>query len=76
MTDKKTTIKHVQKSYSLKPEAKEFPMMCALSIIFVCNAQCPNCPYNNSDIRDKYLDAVYMPEEIFKKIADECGPVA
>jgi radical SAM protein with 4Fe4S-binding SPASM domain len=44
-----------------------------LSFVYVCNAKCPNCPYNNSDIRTKYKDALFMPEYIFKRIADECG---
>jgi radical SAM protein with 4Fe4S-binding SPASM domain len=48
-------------------------MMLVLSFVYVCNARCPNCPYNNSDIRSKYKDVMFMPEPIFKKIADECG---
>ena len=65
---------HTNDAYGLREEAKEFPMMLVLSFIYVCNAKCPNCPYNNSSIRDKYKDAVLMSEEIFKKIADESGP--
>ncbi len=65
---------HLQESYGIRPEAKEFPMMVVLSYVYICNAKCPNCPYNNSKIRDDYKDAVFMPEDIFKKIADECGP--
>lgn len=64
---------HTQDHYGLRPEAKEFPMMVVLSFTYVCNADCPNCPYNNSTIRGKYKDALYMPEDIFKKIADECA---
>ena len=67
-------IDHTQPQYGIRPEAKEFPMMVVLSFVYVCNAKCPNCPYNNSKIRDTYKGAFYMPEEIFKKIADECGP--
>ena len=47
--------------------------MLVLSFVYVCNAKCPNCPYNNSDIRSAYKDAMLMPEQVFKKIADECG---
>jgi len=64
---------HTNKVYSIREEAKEFPMMCVISFVYVCNAQCPNCPYNNSDIRSSYKDAIFMSEEIFKRIADECG---
>jgi radical SAM protein with 4Fe4S-binding SPASM domain len=67
------TIEHKQEQYNIRPEAQEFPMMCVLSLVYVCNARCPNCPYNNSDIRDTYNDALFMPGHIFKKIADECG---
>jgi radical SAM protein with 4Fe4S-binding SPASM domain len=66
-------IVHTQEKYGLKEGAEEFPMMVVLSFVYVCNAKCPNCPYNNSDIRSRYKDAVFMPEHIFKKIADECG---
>jgi pyruvate-formate lyase-activating enzyme len=65
---------HTQETYGMRPEAERFPMMVVLSFIYVCNAGCPNCPYNNSDIRSKYSDCLYMPEELFKKTADECGP--
>ncbi len=66
-------IVHTQKEYTVRPDAKEFPMMCVLSFVYVCNYKCPNCPYNNSDIRDDYKDALFMPEDLFKKIADQCG---
>ncbi len=64
---------HVADNYGIRESAKEFPMMVVLSFIYLCNAGCPNCPYNNSDIRDTYKDAMIMPKDIFKRIADECG---
>lgn len=67
-------IVHTSDEYGIKPEAKEFPMMVVLSFVYICNAECPNCPYNNSSIRDTYKDAIFMPEKLFKRIADECGP--
>jgi len=70
MTEK---IIHKAPKYGMRPDAREFPMMVVLSFVYVCNAKCPNCPYNNSDIRSRYNDALYMSEEIFKLIADECG---
>jgi radical SAM protein with 4Fe4S-binding SPASM domain len=69
----KSNIKHTQQSYDIRPEAREFPMMCVLSFVYVCNAHCPNCPYNNADIRSNYKDALFMPELLFKKIVDECS---
>ncbi|MBU1042420.1 MAG: radical SAM protein [Proteobacteria bacterium] len=65
---------HTQEEYGLRPEAKEFPMMLVLSFVYVCNAGCPNCPYNNSEIRETYKDAMLMSDEVFHRLADECGP--
>ena len=60
--------------YGLRPEAAEFPMMLVLSFVYPCNAECPHCPDTNSNIRDSYKDVPFMPDEIFRKIADEAGP--
>ncbi|HUI22527.1 MAG TPA: radical SAM protein [Methylocella sp.] len=65
---------HRQEEYGLRPEASAFPMMLVLSFVYPCNAECPHCPYTNSNIRDSYKDVPYMPEAIFKRIADESGP--
>jgi radical SAM protein with 4Fe4S-binding SPASM domain len=65
---------HFDEKYGMREGAKEFPMMVVLSFVYACNSRCPNCPYNNSDIRKAYEDAVYMPVDLFRKIADECGP--
>lgn len=67
-------IEHKEQQYGIRPEALEFPMMCVLSFVYVCNAKCPNCPYTNSEIRREYQDRPFMKEDTFKKIADECGP--
>lgn len=48
-------------------------MMCVLSFVYICNAKCPHCPYNHSDIRKTYSDSSIMPEDIFEIIADQCG---
>lgn len=64
---------HIQDSYGIRPEAREFPMMCVLSFVYVCNAKCPNCPYTNSEIRTDYQDRPLMNEDTFKIIADQCG---
>lgn len=65
---------HTQQEYGLRPEAEAFPMMVVLSYIYVCNAGCPNCPYNNSEVRETYKDALLMSDEVFHRLADECGP--
>lgn len=70
----KVKVNHTQEEYGLRPEAAEYPMMLVLSFVYPCNAECPHCPYTNSNIRDSYKDAPFMSEEIFKKIADESGP--
>ena len=63
----------MQDSYGIRPEAREFPMMCVLSFVYVCNAKCPSCPYTNSGIRTDYQDRPLMNEDTFKIIADQCG---
>lgn len=68
-----TTLEHIQNIYGIRPEAKEFPMMCVLSFVYVCNAICPNCPYTNSEIRADYKNKPFMDEKTFKIIADQCG---
>lgn len=69
----KENIVHTWDKYDFKEGAEEFPLMVVISFVYVCNAKCPNCPYNNSSIREAYKDALIMPENIFKTIADECG---
>jgi radical SAM protein with 4Fe4S-binding SPASM domain len=66
-------IKHTQDSYGIRTEAVQFPMMSVISFVYVCNARCPNCPYTNSDIRGNYKDRMFMNEDTFKIIADQCG---
>lgn len=66
-------IEHTQSSYCIRPEAKEFPMMCVVAFIYTCNAKCPSCPYTNSNIREDYKDNLLMDERTFKIIADQCG---
>jgi len=73
VNNKSETIHHVQESYGIRPEAVEFPMMCVLSFIYVCNAKCPNCPYTNSEIRADYKDRPFMNDDTFRIIADQCG---
>jgi radical SAM protein with 4Fe4S-binding SPASM domain len=70
---KKSSVAHTQASYGIRPEAREFPLMCVLSFTYVCNASCPNCPYTNSSIRSDYADRPFMLEGTFKTIADQCG---
>lgn len=74
MADIPQSVTHIQEEYGLRPEAAEFPMMLVLSFAYPCNALCPHCPYTNSNIRDDYTDVPFMPEHIFKMIADEAGP--
>jgi radical SAM protein with 4Fe4S-binding SPASM domain len=66
-------INHTQADYGIRQEAKDFPMMCVLSFVYICNARCPNCPYTNSNIRVSYQDQPFMSEKTFKIIADQCG---
>jgi MoaA/NifB/PqqE/SkfB family radical SAM enzyme len=74
MTSTIDLVTHQADAYGLRAAAAAFPMMLVLSFAYPCNALCPHCPYTNSSIRKEYRDAAYMPEAIFKKIADEAGP--
>ena len=60
-------------SHKMGKKAEDFPLMIVLSFSYVCNARCPNCPYNNSDIRSGYKDDLMMSPEVFTRIADEAG---
>jgi radical SAM protein with 4Fe4S-binding SPASM domain len=66
-------VEHVQEQYGIREEALEFPMMCVISFVYICNAKCPNCPYTNSEIRADYKDRLIMNEDTFKIIAEQCG---
>lgn len=66
-------INKARQQYGIRPEAKEFPMMCVISFVYVCNASCPNCPYTLSDIRESFSDKPFMEQDTFKIIADQCG---
>jgi radical SAM protein with 4Fe4S-binding SPASM domain len=72
-TKRKIDITHTQRSYGVKPDAKDFPMMCVVSFTYICNAKCPNCPYTNSTIRQDYKDQPFMSDKTFKIIADQFG---
>lgn len=73
MEQAKELVEHKQEQYGIRSEAQEFPMMCVISFVYVCNALCPNCPYTNSEIRADYKDRPFMNEDTFKLIADQCG---
>lgn len=51
-----------------------YPKMVVLTFVYPCNASCPHCPYENSNIRDEYRDVPFMPDKLFRQIADESGP--
>ncbi len=64
---------HVIEKFGIRPQAEEFPMMCVVGISYVCNSSCPSCPYTNSDIRNDYKDRIFINEDTFKIISDQCG---
>jgi radical SAM protein with 4Fe4S-binding SPASM domain len=73
MDIKKQEITHVQDTFRIKEGAERFPLMVVIGLSYVCNSKCPECPYTNSDIRNLYADVPFMPENIFKVIADQVG---
>jgi MoaA/NifB/PqqE/SkfB family radical SAM enzyme len=66
-------LDHTAENYGLREGFTEFPMMVAINFVYPCNAECPHCPYTNSNIRDTYKDQPFMDGKTFKLIADECG---
>lgn len=66
-------MKHIPKKFGIKQGAEKFPLMVVVSVTYVCNGRCPHCPYTNSAIRSHYKDAPFIADDLFKKIADECG---
>jgi radical SAM protein with 4Fe4S-binding SPASM domain len=70
-------IEHSADHFGMQAGAEQFPKMVVIGMSYVCNARCPSCPYNNNDtLRKRYSDVLLMPENVFKKIADECGKYA
>lgn len=72
------TVAAEDKKYGLRHDAREFPMMLVISVLYPCNLGCPNCPYtdNNSTIREFYRErgGDYFPQQLWNKVADEAGP--
>lgn len=66
-------IRHDEETYGFKPGAEEFPLMCVIALVYICNAKCPSCVYTNSEIRGDYKSDLIMSEEVFKTIADQVG---
>lgn len=63
--------------FGLRKEAEEYPLMVHVLASYVCNSKCKNCPFTetNTNIRKRYreMGAEFIPSEIFKMVADECG---
>ena len=66
-----------EQKFQLTEETRTFPKMVVIVTCYPCNAFCPHCPYTpgNSKIRmePRARDFPFIPWEVFKKIADECG---
>jgi radical SAM protein with 4Fe4S-binding SPASM domain len=73
--EKKRIILHLPDKFGFKPGAEIFPKMVVVSMTYVCNSKCPNCPYTetNSKLRSYFADTPFISPGLFKKIAKECG---
>lgn len=68
------SLEHFGKSFGMKKGAEKFPSMVVLSMTYVCNSKCPNCPYRtNPKIRKSYAGAMHIPDRLFRQIANEVG---
>ena len=66
---------HYGEKFGLREEARSFPMMLITALLYICNSRCPACPYTSRpDIRRQHRKNMVMQWEIFKRLADECGP--
>jgi len=60
--------------YGFPKGADRFPRMVVVNVSYVCNAKCVHCVYTfDPSIRKVVADNVFVSEEAFKKLADECG---
>ena len=60
-----SSLVHTAENYGLREGFTEFPMMVAINFVYPCNAECPQCPYTNSNIRDTYKDQPFMDEKMW-----------
>lgn len=67
------TISHIPEKFGIKAGAENFPLMVVVSVSYICNGRCPNCPYTQSTIRLTYNDAPLISVKVFSRIADEVG---
>jgi|MDTC01.2.fsa_nt_gb MoaA/NifB/PqqE/SkfB family radical SAM enzyme len=55
---------------------KEFPRMVIAGLSFACNAKCIHCIYDSFPETKKEtagVESLFMDEDVFKRIADECS---
>lgn len=68
---------HTPPTYGMRPGAEKFPLMMHIVMAYPCNAKCPSCPFTetNSNIRALHReeDTNFIPMDVFKRTADECG---
>jgi organic radical activating enzyme len=66
---------HYGETFGMRPGAETFPLMVITAMTYVCNSRCPACPYTgNPVLRTRHKDAMFMPDDVFHKLSDECGP--
>ncbi|OGP71458.1 MAG: hypothetical protein A2Z73_01510 [Deltaproteobacteria bacterium RBG_13_60_28] len=60
--------------YGFPPGAEIFPKMVVVNVSYVCNARCIHCVHTIHPSSRKVVgDDFFIAEELFKKLADECG---
>ncbi|MCP4112655.1 MAG: radical SAM protein [Desulfobacteraceae bacterium] len=60
--------------YGFPEGADVFPKMVVVNVSYVCNAKCVHCVHTiDSSSRKVVGDDIFVSEEAFKKLADECG---
>ena len=60
--------------YGFVEGAEKFPKMVIVNVSYVCNAKCVHCVHTiHPSSRTVVGDGIFVKDEVFKKMADECG---
>src|SRR3989338_5682214 len=60
--------------YGFIKEAEKFPRMVVINVSYICNAKCLHCVHTlYPSSREVVGNDYFINDDIFKKLADECG---
>jgi len=60
--------------YGFSEGVARFPKMVVVNVSYICNAKCVHCVHTIDPSSRKVVgDDIFVPDGLFKKLADECG---